>query len=61
MCAILATSAEQSHYGAVDAWQPSSLIGLFGSRAVRFFVSAAFLIAYIGVNISANSVSFANE
>ncbi|ORY92762.1 permease for cytosine/purines, uracil, thiamine, allantoin-domain-containing protein [Leucosporidium creatinivorum] len=61
MCAIIATSAAQSHYGAVDAWQPSSLIGLFGDRAVRFFVSAAFLIAYIGVNISANSVSFAND
>ncbi|KAM0746462.1 NCS1 nucleoside transporter family [Meredithblackwellia eburnea MCA 4105] len=61
ICGIITTSAAQSYYGVEGAWAPADLIALFGNRAVRFFVSLGFLIATIGVNISANSVSFAND
>ncbi|GAA6014816.1 hypothetical protein JCM10207_002191 [Rhodosporidiobolus poonsookiae] len=60
-CGVITTSAVYTHYGIDGAWQPAALIINFGSRAVRFFVGASFLLAYVGVNISANSVAFAND
>ncbi|GAA5823400.1 hypothetical protein JCM11251_000622 [Rhodosporidiobolus azoricus] len=58
---VLTTSAVYTHYGIEGAWEPAALIVNFGSRAIRFFVGASFLLAYVGVNISANSVAFAND
>lgn len=37
------------------------MCGAFGSRAAQFFAALGFWVATIGVNISANSISFATD
>lgn len=43
------------------AWDPAKLIGLWESRAWTLCGALVFLIATIGVNISANAISFATD
>ncbi len=57
---IACTSAGQGHYGELD-WNPANLISRWPNRACRFFASFAFALAALGVNISANSLSAAND
>ncbi len=59
-CGIAATSAGLSLYGTLE-WNPAALIQLWPNRACRFFAGAAFALAALGVNISANSLSAAND
>ena len=59
---IAVSSAGQVHYGLSSVpWDPTELIGHWSSRACRFFVAFAFALASAGVNISANSLSAAND
>ncbi|KAL4940458.1 hypothetical protein BDV06DRAFT_213442 [Aspergillus oleicola] len=59
---IAASSAGWSHYGTPSIpWDPIDLITLWPSRAARFFGAASFALASLGVNISANSISAAND
>ncbi|GAA5832194.1 hypothetical protein JCM11251_004274 [Rhodosporidiobolus azoricus] len=61
---IIATAAAQQLYG-VETWDTAGLIALWGdspgARAAKFFASLMFLLSAIGVNISANSISFATD
>ena len=61
---IAASSAGQARYyggtGEVP-WDPTVLISNWSSRACRFFAAASFVLASLGVNISANSISAAND
>ena len=57
---IAATSAGETHYGTLE-WNPANLIALWPNRACRFFASFCFALAALGVNISANSLSAAND
>ncbi|KAF2744912.1 uracil permease [Sporormia fimetaria CBS 119925] len=57
---IASTSAGLSKYGAVY-WDPMALIENWESRAARFFAAFSFALAALGVNISANSLSAAND
>jgi NCS1 family nucleobase:cation symporter-1 len=57
---ISATSAGQAKYGTLD-WDPMALIAHWPSRAARFFAAFSFALAALGVNISANSLSAAND
>lgn len=57
---IACTSAGAAHYGALD-WNPATLIAHWPNRAARFFAAFAFSLAALGVNISANSLSAAND
>ena len=59
-CGIAATSAGLSNYGSLE-WNPAALISLWPNRACRFFAGFAFALAALGVNISANSLSAAND
>lgn len=59
-CGIAAASAGLSTYGTLE-WNPATLISLWPNRACRFFAGAAFALAALGVNISANSLSAAND
>ncbi|GAA5994946.1 uncharacterized protein JCM10292_004445 [Rhodotorula paludigena] len=63
-CGIISTAAASKLYG-VEAWDAATLVGLWGQdsvgRAARFFVAAMFLLSALGVNISANSISFATD
>lgn len=59
---IAASSAGQAHYNlSTIPWDPNELISLWPNRACRFFGAASFAIASLGVNISANSLSAAND
>ena len=58
---IAASSAGQARYGGSVPWDPTQLIQHWSSRACRFFVAFAFTLASAGVNISANSLSAAND
>ncbi|EPS28393.1 hypothetical protein PDE_03339 [Penicillium oxalicum 114-2] len=59
---IAASSAGQAHYHlATIPWDPNELISHWPNRAARFFGAASFAIASLGVNISANSLSAAND
>ena len=58
---IACTSAGQAHYGGELDWNPANLISQWPNRACRFFAGAAFVLAALGVNISANSLSAAND
>lgn len=58
---IAATSAGTVLYPSVpisSLWDPMVLISQWGSRACRFFAAFSFALASLGVNISANSLSF---
>ncbi|KAJ5825195.1 hypothetical protein N7474_002333 [Penicillium riverlandense] len=59
---IAASSAGQAHYGLSSIpWDPMVLISYWPSRAGRFFGAFSFVVASLGVNISANSLSAAND
>ncbi|KAI2638421.1 NCS1 nucleoside transporter [Xylaria nigripes] len=62
---ILTTSAAQVFTGKY-LWNPLDIIALWldhgsGGRAAAFFAALAWLVAQIGTNISANSISAAND
>lgn len=63
---ILVTSASEAMYGK-PFWSPLDVSGTFlndytpGNRAGVFFISAAFALAQLGTNISANSLSFGTD
>ncbi|KAJ5122941.1 hypothetical protein N7448_009038 [Penicillium atrosanguineum] len=59
---IAASSAGQTKYKlAAIPWDPAVLISYWPNRACRFFGAASFALASLGVNISANSLSAAND
>jgi NCS1 family nucleobase:cation symporter-1 len=57
---IAASSAGQARYGELD-WDPMALVSHWSSRSCRFFAAFSFALAALGVNISANSLSAAND
>ncbi len=57
---IASTSAGAVRYGEI-LWDPMALISNWTSRAARFFAAFSFALAALGVNISANSLSAAND
>lgn len=57
---VAATSAGAVRYGELN-WDPMALIAHWESRACRFFAAFSFALAALGVNISANSLSAAND
>ncbi|KAH7413953.1 uracil permease [Phaeosphaeria sp. MPI-PUGE-AT-0046c] len=57
---VAATSAGHVKYGELN-WDPMALIAHWDSRACRFFAAFSFALAALGVNISANSLSAAND
>ncbi|BGP36747.1 hypothetical protein JCM10449v2_000649 [Rhodotorula kratochvilovae] len=63
-CGVISTAAAAKLYG-VEAWDAATLVSLFGQdsagRAARFFAALMFLFSTLGVNISANSISFATD
>ncbi|GAC74382.1 uridine permease [Moesziomyces antarcticus T-34] len=59
-CGFFAADAALTLYGEA-AWDPAKLISLWQSRAWTFFGALIFLIATIGVQISANAISFATD
>ncbi|KAJ5973204.1 hypothetical protein N7481_010414 [Penicillium waksmanii] len=59
---IAASSAGQAHYNLAELpWDPLVLISYWPNRACRFFAGFSFALASLGVNISANSISAAND
>ncbi|GAE00207.1 NCS1 allantoate transporter [Paecilomyces variotii No. 5] len=58
---ITASSAGQARYGGSIPWDPTVLISNWDNRACRFFAAFTFALASLGVNISANSLSAAND
>ncbi|KAF7588606.1 hypothetical protein BBP40_005466 [Aspergillus hancockii] len=58
---IAASSAGHARYGGSIPWDPIVLISNWSSRACRFFAAFSFALASLGVNISANSISAAND
>jgi NCS1 nucleoside transporter family len=57
---IAASSAGAVQYGELQ-WDPMALIANWPNRACRFFAAFSFALAALGVNISANSLSAAND
>jgi NCS1 family nucleobase:cation symporter-1 len=57
---VAATSTGHVKYGELN-WDPMALIAHWDSRACRFFAAFSFALAALGVNISANSLSAAND
>ncbi|PSR98909.1 hypothetical protein PHLCEN_2v4229 [Hermanssonia centrifuga] len=57
---MMVTSAGTVLYGKV-LWDPLTLINEWESRAAAFFAAATFMLATLGTNISANSLSAAND
>ncbi|TKA63041.1 hypothetical protein B0A49_10236 [Cryomyces minteri] len=57
---IAASSAGAVKYGQLQ-WDPMALISNWDNRACRFFAAFSFALAALGVNISANSLSAAND
>lgn len=57
---IAASSAGAVRYGTLQ-WDPMALVENWSSRAARFFAAFSFALAALGVNISANSLSAAND
>lgn len=57
---IASALAGQAHYGVIE-WDPIALISHWQNRPARFFAAASFSLAALGVNISANSLSAAND
>ncbi|KAL6230494.1 hypothetical protein BDW75DRAFT_244774 [Aspergillus navahoensis] len=59
---IAASSAGWTRYNTPSIpWDPIELISHWDSRAARFFGAFSFALASLGVNISANSISAAND
>ncbi|KAF7374888.1 hypothetical protein MSAN_00374900 [Mycena sanguinolenta] len=59
-CGMAVASASEVLYGSV-IWDPLQLINLWDSRAASFFAAFSFALATLGTNISANSLSAAND
>ncbi|KAI0703260.1 NCS1 nucleoside transporter family [Earliella scabrosa] len=57
---IAVTSAGTTLYGDV-LWDPLTLIDRWDNRPAAFFVAASFALATLGTNVSANSLSAAND
>ena len=57
---IAASSAGATLYGTLQ-WDPMALVAEWDNRAAQFFAAFAFALAALGVNISANSLSAAND
>ena len=57
---VAASSAGAVKYGELQ-WDPMALIANWPNRACRFFAAFSFALAALGVNISANSLSAAND
>ncbi len=57
---IAVTSAGETLYGET-LWDPTKLIDRWDNRAAAFFASFTFVLATLGTNISANSLSSAND
>ncbi|KAF5353440.1 hypothetical protein D9756_008119 [Leucocoprinus leucothites] len=57
---IVVTSAGETLYGEI-LWDPLHLVDKWDNRAAAFFASFAFMVATLGANISANSLSAAND
>lgn len=57
---IVSASAGDHHYGILE-WDPMALVAHWNNRAARFFAAFSFALAALGVNISANSLSAAND
>ncbi|PVI04329.1 uracil permease [Periconia macrospinosa] len=57
---VAASSAGAVKYGTLE-WDPMALVENWESRAARFFAAFSFALAALGVNISANSLSAAND
>ncbi|KAH7340532.1 cytosine-purine permease [Rhizoctonia solani] len=57
---IAVTSAGNVIYGEI-LWDPLTLIDRWDNRAAAFFASFVFCLATIGTNVSANSISAAND
>jgi len=63
LCGVLGvtvSSAAEVVYGKVT-WNPLEVAVLWDNRAAQFFASLCWCFAVVGTNISANSVSFAND
>ncbi|CAF1054699.1 unnamed protein product [Didymodactylos carnosus] len=58
---IIVSSASAIIYKDGVLWDPTVLIDHFDSRAAKFFVAFAFALATLGTNISANTISAAND
>ncbi|GAA5954119.1 hypothetical protein JCM3765_005295 [Sporobolomyces pararoseus] len=56
---LCAQAAKQNYQTAI--FDPASLCSLFDSRAARFFSSFSWVVMTIGVNLSANQLSFATD
>lgn len=54
------TSAGEVLYGEI-LWDPPRLVDMWDNRAAAFFASFSFMLATLGANISANSLSAAND
>lgn len=57
---IAASSAGAKKYGILQ-WNPMALVGEWENRACRFFAAFSIALAALGVNISSNSLSAAND
>ncbi|KAG6908044.1 hypothetical protein DXG01_006406 [Tephrocybe rancida] len=57
---IAVTAAAEYIYGEI-LWDPLRLIDKWDNRAAAFFASFSFLLSIIGSNVSANSISAAND
>ncbi|TFK37657.1 cytosine-purine permease [Crucibulum laeve] len=57
---IAVTSAGEVLYGEI-LWDPLHLIDRWDNRAAAFFAAFSFILATLGTNISANSLSAAND
>jgi len=58
---IVVTSAGSVLYGGELFWDPLRLIDNWDNRPATFFVAFSFALATLGTNISANSLSAAND
>ena len=58
---IAVTSAGITLYDGKVLWDPLTLIDHWDNRAAAFFASFSFVLATLGTNISANSLSAAND
>ncbi|KAJ6545019.1 NCS1 nucleoside transporter family [Mycena vulgaris] len=59
-CGIAVASASEVLYGTV-VWDPLKVIDHWDSRPASFFAAFGFTLAVLGTNISANSLSAAND
>ncbi|KAJ7066964.1 cytosine-purine permease [Mycena amicta] len=59
-CGMAVATASKVIYGTV-IWDPLQLIDRWDSRAASFFAAFSFALATLGTNISANSLSAAND